>query len=112
VARISMTAGVIAIAILASPVDLRAQRTSGGADGGSAGGAGNSANLVLPPPGTNGAGTARSSGPGINTGPGVTTGSANISGNSVSGPQTNGDAAIAAEDKAIESKLKSICRGC
>jgi hypothetical protein len=30
----------------------------------------------------------------------------------VTGPSTSGDAAIDAEDKAVDRKLKSICRGC
>jgi hypothetical protein len=30
----------------------------------------------------------------------------------VTGPQAPGDAAVAEEDKAINKKIKSICRGC
>jgi len=64
-------------------------------------GAGNASRLAAPPPpGINSAGTANSSGPGA----GVTTGSARS--------KTNEDAAIDAEDKAIDRKLKGICRGC
>jgi len=33
-------------------------------------------------------------------------------GTAAAGPQTNGDVAIEQEDKAIDRKLKSICRGC
>jgi hypothetical protein len=71
-------------------------------------GAGNSAKLSTAP-GTNSAGTAQSSGSGAragaaaNSGAGVTTGSA---------PQQGVDGAIADENKAIDRKLNSICRGC
>jgi hypothetical protein len=78
-------------------------------------GAGNSSKLAAPPPpGTNSAGTANSSGAAANSGAGVTTGSARSApaGTAVTDPQTNGDAAIDAEDKQINRKLKSICRGC
>jgi hypothetical protein len=69
-------------------------------------GVGNSAKVAAPPaPGTNSAGTANSSGPAANSGAGVTTGSANA-------PSASGDAALNAENKAIDRKLKSICRGC
>jgi hypothetical protein len=62
--------------------------------------AGNSSGLASPPPGTNSVGTAQSSG--MNTGSGVTTGSA----------ATTPDAAINEENKAVDRKLKGICRGC
>jgi hypothetical protein len=46
----------------------------------------------------------------------MTTGSAGnragVGGPAASGPQSSSDAAIDAEDKAIDRKLKSICRGC
>jgi hypothetical protein len=67
---------------------------------------GNSAKPVSPPPrGTNSAGTAESAGPSLNTQPGVTTGAAN-------GSSASTDAAIAAENRTIDRKLNSICRGC
>jgi hypothetical protein len=80
-------------------------------------GVGNSAKVAVPPgPGTNSAGTANSSGSSVNSGSSVTTGSAGsrtgIGGTAATGPQSSGDAAIDAEDKAIDRKLKSICRGC
>jgi hypothetical protein len=80
-------------------------------------GAGNSAKVALPPsPGTNSAGTANSTGSSVNTGSSMTTGSAGsragVGGTAATGPRTSGDAAIDAEDKAIDRKLKSICRGC
>jgi hypothetical protein len=66
-------------------------------------GAGDSTRLSTPPaPGTNSAGTAQSSGSGVNTEPGMTTGSGS----------RNTDPAIAEENKTIDRKLKSICRGC
>jgi hypothetical protein len=46
----------------------------------------------------------------------MTTGSAGsragVGGTAATGPKTSGDVAIEAEDKAIDRKLKSICRGC
>jgi hypothetical protein len=56
-------------------------------------------------PGTNSAGTAQSSGSGVNTGSGVTTGSGSAGSTSV-------DAEITQENKAVDRKIKSICRGC
>jgi len=56
-------------------------------------------------PGTNSAGTAQSAGRALNSGSGITTGSA--------GPDSGGtDAAVAAEDRMIDRKIKGICRGC
>jgi hypothetical protein len=63
-------------------------------------GAGNASRLASPPaPGTNSAGTAQSSGGGITTG-------------SAASNRASGDAAITEENKTIDRKLKSICRGC
>jgi hypothetical protein len=64
--------------------------------------------IASPPlPGTNSAGTANSSGV-----TGITTGSARQG----PGPQTSTDAAtdatIANENKTVDRKLNSICRGC
>jgi hypothetical protein len=70
-------------------------------------GAGNSAKLASPPPGTNSAGTANSSGSPGTSGSSMTTGSARPAAG-----DTSGDAAVDAENKAIDRKLKSICRGC
>ena len=72
-----------------------------------------SSRLASPPaPGTNTAGTARSSGAGV--GSGVTTGSGTSagSGTDMTGPQRSGDAEIAKENKEVDRKIKSICRGC
>jgi hypothetical protein len=80
-------------------------------------GAGNSAKVATPPaPGTNSAGTANSSGSPTTTGSSMTTGSARSSGGGTDatgpGPSTSGDAALDAEDNAIDRKLKGICKGC
>ena len=62
-------------------------------------------------PGTNSAGTAQSSG--ANTAPGVTTGSAGSLGTGTAPtPTTDSDTAINAENKTIDRKLNSICKGC
>lgn len=139
--KLSVTASIVAIVILAGPVASFAQ-SAGGASGSSAGGtaagspgagsagtgttgiggapsapatggglnnsgndpgvAGNSPRLTTPPaPGTNSAGTANSSGLPANSAAGVTTGSS-----------TSIDAAISDENRQIDRKLKSICRGC
>jgi hypothetical protein len=78
-------------------------------------GAANASRLASPPvPGTNTAGTAQSSGAGVNTGSGVTTGSGRSvgSGMDMTGPQRSGDAAVNEENKEVDRKIKSICRGC
>jgi len=68
----------------------------------------NSSTQASPPsPGTNSAGTAQSSGRAPNARSGVTTGSADTGANN-----SGTDAAVAAENKLIDSKIKSICRGC
>ena len=97
-------AAIVAIALLVSPVTLLAQ-SAGGPSAGS-----NSA----PAPGTNSANTAQSSGAGVNSGSGVTTGSAGSlgTGTAATRPQESTDAAINAENKTIDRKLKGICRGC
>ena len=53
-------------------------------------------------PGTNSLGTAQSSGS-LNTAPGTTTGT---------GSGETGDAAVNAENKLTDKKVKGICRGC
>jgi hypothetical protein len=66
------------------------------------------------PPGTNSAGTAQSSGgAALNRQPGVTTGSAALgTGNATPPATTDADAAINKENQILDSKMKSICRGC
>ena len=74
-------------------------------------GAGNRGKVVSQPPaGTNSLGTANSSGSSMTTG---SAGSrAAGGGTAATGPQTSGDVAVDKEDKAIDKKIKSICRGC
>ncbi|MBR1269976.1 hypothetical protein JQ629_20895 [Bradyrhizobium sp. AUGA SZCCT0222] len=72
-------------------------------------GTGNAARLPAAP-GTNSAGTAQSSGPPANTGAGVTTGAAGTG--STAQPHADVDAAIQQENRTIDRKVKSICRGC
>ena len=63
-------------------------------------GARNASRLASPPaPGTNSAGTAQSSGGGVTTG-------------SARSGRTSDDAAITEENKEVDRKIKSICRGC
>jgi hypothetical protein len=99
--RTRATAVIAAMVILATPASLLAQGAAGSTVGSS------------PTPGTNSAGTAQSSGAGVNTAPGVTTGAAGAPGTGTMATSTaNTDAAIAEENKTINSRLKSICRGC
>lgn len=72
---------------------------SAGSTRGSMGSSGGVANSPAPPPGTNSLGTAQSSGPGS----GVTTGT---------GSGGAADATVDAENRMLDKKLKSICRGC
>jgi hypothetical protein len=66
------------------------------------------------PPGTNSAGTAQSSGgAALNRQPDVTTGSAALgTGNAAPPPTTSADTAINKENQILDSKMRSICRGC
>jgi len=48
-----------------------------------------------------------------NSDAGVTTGAAPLgTGKAATGPSTNTDAAVKAENQLLDRKLKSICRGC
>ncbi|MDH2350795.1 hypothetical protein QCM77_36535 [Bradyrhizobium sp. SSUT18] len=87
---------LVIFALAAMPAVSFAQTT-----GGSAGSAGGVANSPAPPPGTNSLGTAQSSG--ANAAPGVTTGT---------GAGGAADATVNAENRMLDKKLKSICRGC
>ncbi|MGY3035092.1 hypothetical protein ACVIIV_004262 [Bradyrhizobium sp. USDA 4354] len=90
------------LALAAMPAVSFAQATGGsaGSSGGSVGSTtGGVRNSPAPPPGTNSLGTAQSSGPGS----GVTTGS---------GAGGAADATVNAENKQLDKKMKSICRGC
>jgi hypothetical protein len=86
---------IVIFALATMPAVSFAQAT-----GGSAGSAGGVANSPAPAPGTNSLGTAQSSGANA---PGVTTGTGG-------GGGTN--AAVNAENRLLDKKLKSICRGC
>ena len=99
--KLSVTALFATTAILLASA-AAAQNAASGA-GSPSSGSTRSPQLAAPPPGTNSAGTAQSSGGRLNTGEGVTTGAA--SGQSV-------DHAIAKENKSVDQRLKGICRGC
>src|SRR5260221_2338985 len=107
--RMSAIAAIAVSAILISPA-LSLAQGAGSASAGNSGGAASSSDVTTAP-GTNSAGTAQSSG--ANTAPGVTTGSSRSLGTGTAAvPQTSTDAAIDAENKTIDRKLNSICRGC
>lgn len=96
-ATASMKTLIVILSLAAMPTVAFAQATGGTAgSSGSTGGVGNSPSA---PPGTNSLGTAQSSG----AGPGVTTGT---------GAGGSPDAAVNAENRMLDKKLKSICRGC
>ena len=88
---------IVIISLAALPAISFAQ-TTGGATGSTG-----VTNAPAPPPGTNSLGTAQSSG--ANTAPGVTTGAA-------SGTNPDADATVSAENRLLDKKMKSICRGC
>jgi hypothetical protein len=87
---------IVIFALAAMPAVSFAQAT-----GGAAGSAGGVANSPAAAPGTNSLGTAQSSG--AKGAPGVTTGT---------GAGGGTDAAVNAENRLLDKKLKSICRGC
>lgn len=95
---------IMILALAALPTSSFAQTTGGsagsvGSTGGSVGSTSGFANSPVPPPGLNSLGTAQSSGPGS----GITTGT---------GGGEAADAAVNAENKQLDRKIKSICRGC
>ncbi|MBB4260879.1 MULTISPECIES: hypothetical protein [unclassified Bradyrhizobium] len=107
-ATVSIKTMMVIFALVAMPAVAFAQAGGGsagstggaaGSTGGSVGSSGGVANSPAPPPGTNSLGTAQSSGPGS----GVTTGS---------GTGGSADATVNAENRMLDKKLKSICRGC
>ncbi|WP_439409558.1 hypothetical protein ACNJX9_16610 [Bradyrhizobium sp. DASA03076] len=89
---------MLVVVIIGLPAVSFAQTT-----GGATGSTGGVANAPAPPPGTNSLGTAQSSG--ANAAPGVTTGAA-------SGTNPDADATVSAENRLLDKKMKSICRGC
>jgi hypothetical protein len=94
--RMSGMGLIAAIVLLAAPCASLAQNNNSSA-----------------PPGTNGSGTAQSSGPTSNREPGVSTGSSGMGSGNAAPPATpNTDATVNAENNTIDRKLKSICRGC
>ncbi|UPK40534.1 hypothetical protein IVB18_32255 [Bradyrhizobium sp. 186] len=99
-ATVSIKALIVICGIAAMSVASLAQGIGG--TGGSTGSSGGVANSPAPPPGTNSLGTAQSSG--ANAAPGVTTGAG--------GSAAAADATVNAENRQLERKLKSICRGC
>ncbi|WP_339032125.1 hypothetical protein WI604_12005 [Bradyrhizobium symbiodeficiens] len=100
-ATASLKTMMVIVALAAMPAVAFAQASGGsaGSTGGPAGSGGGVANSPAPPPGTNSLGTAQSSG----AGSGVTTGTGSGGGT---------DAAVNDENKLLDKKLKSICRGC
>jgi len=86
----------VIVSLAAMPAVSFAQAT-----GGAAGSTGGATNAPAPSPGTNSLGTAQSSG--ANRAPGVTTGTA---------ADPSADATVNAENRMLDKKLKSICRGC
>lgn len=109
--RANATVAIAAIMLLISPAASLAQDATAGVPNVGPTGTRNSSKQALPPaPGTNSAGTALSSGAGVNTAPGVTTGAAGTG--TMSTTSQSSDAAINEENKTIDRKLKSICRGC
>ncbi|TYO61998.1 hypothetical protein FXV83_35075 [Bradyrhizobium hipponense] len=113
-AIVSIKALIVICGIAAMPVASLAQGTgsagstgsigstgSTGSTGGSAGLSGGVANSPAPPPGTNSLGTAQSSGP--NAARATTTDG---------GAGAAADATVSEENRLLEKKMKSICRGC
>jgi hypothetical protein len=84
--------------LLASPAAIAQSTGTGGPSSGNT-----TSPQLAPPAGTNSAGTAQSSGERLNTDEGVTTGAAN---------SQSIDRAIADENRSVDRRLKSICRGC
>ncbi|WP_426615157.1 hypothetical protein [Bradyrhizobium sp. McL0616] len=97
-ATVSIKTLIVILCLAAMPAVSFAQGT-----GGSAGSTTGVANSPASAPGTNSLGTAQSSG--ANRAPGVTTGT-------VSGANPDADATVGAENRLLDKKLKSICRGC
>lgn len=90
----------VAAAVLFSSVAAFAQ--SGSVGGGATGGAN----------GTNSAGTANASGGNRMNSGGITTGASRSGQPSLEGKPTTGDPQVDAQDRAVDRKMKSICKGC
>jgi hypothetical protein len=103
-ATVSIKVLIVICGVAAMPVVSLAQGAGGaGGTGSSAGSSSGVANSQAVAPGTNSLGTAQSSG--ANAAPGVTTGTGGGGGTSV-------DATVNAENRVLDKKIKSICRGC
>ncbi|WBL76080.1 hypothetical protein I3J27_23975 [Bradyrhizobium xenonodulans] len=102
-AIVSLKTMIVIFALAAMPAVSFAQATGGsaGSTGSSAGSTGGVSNAPAPPPGTNSLGTAQSSG--ANAASGVTTGT---------GAGEAADATVNTENRQLDKKMKSICRGC
>ncbi|MDN5005817.1 hypothetical protein ACFQZO_33740 [Bradyrhizobium sp. GCM10027634] len=100
--KLSASASIRTLIVVFGLAAMPAMSFAQGA-GGSSGSTGGVTNAPAPPPGTNSLGTAQSSG--ANTAPGVTTGAA-------SGTNPDADATVSAENRLLDKKMKSICRGC
>ena len=99
---VSMKTLIVILSLAVMPAASFAQATGGTGSAGSTGSTGSTggvANSPAPPPGTNSLGTAQSSGPGS----GATTGTGNGGA---------ADATVNSENRMLDKKLKSICRGC
>jgi hypothetical protein len=95
---------LVLVAVLMSSAAAWSQ--SAGGSGGAGGAAGSPSAST---PGTNSAGTANSSGSvGTNTGAGLGNGDTAA----MDGSPRTGDAKVDAQDKAVDRKVKSICKGC
>ena len=97
-ATVSIKTLIVIFSLAAMPAVAFSQGT-----GGSTGSTGGVANSPASPSGTNSLGTAQSSG--ANTAPGVTTGAA-------PGANSDADATVSTENRLLDKKMKSICRGC
>ncbi|MFT4120103.1 hypothetical protein [Bradyrhizobium sp.] len=95
---VSIKTVIVICSLAAMPAISFAQTTGVGT--GSTGGV---ANAPAQAPGTNSLGTAQSSG--ANTAPGVTTGTGG-------GANPDADATVNAENRLLDKRMKSICRGC
>ncbi|MCK1715633.1 MULTISPECIES: hypothetical protein [unclassified Bradyrhizobium] len=104
-ATVPIKALIVICGIVATPVASLAQGpgspSSTGSTGGSAGLSGGVSNSPAPPPGTNSLGTAQSSGP--NAARATTTDG---------GAGASADATVSEENRLLDKKMKSICRGC
>lgn len=101
-ATVSVKALIVICGIAAMPAASLAQGTggtTGSTTGATTGSTGGVVNAPAPPRGTNSLGTAQSSG-------------GNRASGGTSGTGDGADAAVAAENRLLDKKMNSICRGC